>query len=168
MKYWRLALTALVLLIVDQLSKFWILQTLPNGTYFTFGSSKPIAIIPHFFYIVHIQNAGAAWGIFSGYTQWLTLLGFIALVLIYLFRDEFQLQRHEMQIAFGLLIGGIIGNMIDRIVYGQVIDFLDFHFGNYRYPAFNIADCGITIGVALYIIFSIIGHFRQHKLNKDK
>jgi signal peptidase II len=61
-----------------------------------------------------------------------------------------------MQVAFGLLVGGIIGNMIDRFAYGHVVDFLDFHFGTYRYPSFNIADCGITVGVVLYILATFL------------
>ena len=141
-----------MILIVDQLSKLWILQLLPNGSYFLDSVNKPIVVIPHFFYIVHIKNPGAAWGILAGFTVWLAALGFIALVLLFVFRKELQLHRNIMQYAFGLLTGGIIGNMIDRIAYGSVIDFLDFHFGTYRYPAFNVADCGITIGVAIYII----------------
>ena len=57
-----------------------------------------------------------------------------------------------MQISFGLLCGGIVGNLIDRLAYGHVVDFLDFHFGSYVYPTFNIADSGIVIGVGIYFI----------------
>ena len=153
--YWRLFVTVLWVILLDQLSKIWILHHLPIDTYFLDSIHQPIAIIPHFFYIVHIQNIGAAWGILAGYTFWLIALGFVALFMLYFYRKEFGLNRPILQYAFGLLIGGIIGNMIDRIAYGGVIDFLDFHFGSYRYPAFNVADCGITIGVTVYIIVSI-------------
>jgi signal peptidase II len=60
-----------------------------------------------------------------------------------------------VQVCFGLLCGGIAGNLLDRVVYGHVVDFLDFHFGSYIYPTFNIADSGIVCGVALYILFSL-------------
>jgi len=86
----------------------------------------------------------------------------IALFAIYLLRDTLELHRKSMQYAFGLLAGGILGNMTDRLVHGHVIDFLDFHFPftipwlipTGRYPSFNIADCGIVIGTILYLILS--------------
>jgi len=86
----------------------------------------------------------------------------IALSAIYRFRHTLELHRSSMQLAFGLLIGGVLGNLVDRLVHGHVIDFLDFHLGftiplvlpTGRYPAFNVADCGIVIGVFTYITLS--------------
>ena len=156
--YFRLYFLALVLLALDQATKFWIKSWLPEGTYFIDSASQPpVAVIDSFFYLVHIQNDGAAWGIFSGHGFWLGLLGIGALIAIYSFRNTLMLGHHVFQYAFGLIIGGIIGNMIDRFSTGKVVDFLDFHlplFG--RYPSFNIADCGITIGVGVYIVYSFI------------
>lgn len=149
--YARLYVVALSVLALDQVSKLWILASIPAGTYIY---PEPIVVLKHFFYIVHIHNSGAAWGQLSGNNHWLALLAIIALFFIYFFRKHLELYRHGVQYAFGLLIGGIIGNFIDRIYYGYVIDFLDFHLWSYRFPAFNIADCGITIGVAIYILLS--------------
>lgn len=153
--YGRFYLTALSFLIADQATKLWIMANVAEGTYWFHSALPPIEVIPGFFYIVHIYNPGAAWGIFSGYGFILALLGIVALGFIYCMRREFGLEKPLMQYAFGMLTGGIIGNMIDRFRYDHVVDFLDFHFGNYRYPAFNIADCGITVGVAIYLIASL-------------
>lgn len=156
--YLRLFIIAALIIITDQVSKHWILENLTEGTYWLDSETHPpITIIEGFFYIVHIQNKGAAWGMFAGMGRVFAALGFFALFAIYYFRKALFLDRHRMQVAFGLMTGGIIGNMIDRIRFNQVVDFLDFHLPIYgRYPSFNVADCGITIGVGLYIIFSFI------------
>ncbi|MGE9293086.1 MAG: signal peptidase II [Puniceicoccales bacterium] len=154
---YRLLLTiALVVLILDQLTKLLIVEWLPVGTYFVGSVLPPVEVIPGFFYLVHITNKGAAWGMMEGYTVILGVLGIIALYAIFHYRAVLGLKRPLMQIAFGLLVGGIIGNMIDRFAYGHVVDFIDLHFGSYRYPSFNIADCGITVGVVLYILATLL------------
>ncbi len=150
--YGRLGLTALIVLLLDQLTKSWIVSRIPQGTFVIGPESPPYTVIPDFFYIVHVGNPGAAWGIFEGYGLALAILGILAVVAILIFRKHFELHRPLMQYAFGLLIGGIIGNIIDRLRFGHVVDFLDFHFGSYRYPSFNVADSGITVGVAIYIL----------------
>ena len=142
-----------VVFIFDQLSKLWIIghPDLPIGSYWPYGGME---IIPGFFYIAHIGNRGAAWGLFVGYGFWLGLIAIGALVFIYLFRNELALRRLYMQVAFGLLCGGILGNLIDRLLRGHVVDFLDFHLPGYRWPAFNLADSGICIGITIYVIFN--------------
>ena len=155
---------ACVVFALDQITKAWIFQNLDLDDYHPPDS---IPVIEGFFYIVHIGNEGAAWGLLSGYSGWLALFALVALVAIYKLRHTLELHRPIMQIAFGLLIGGIIGNLVDRMIHGHVIDFLDFHFPftipyimpTGRYPSFNIADAGIMIGTFLYIWVS----FRQPK-----
>ncbi len=157
--YRRLYYTAGLLLLADVITKWWILRTLPFNTY---HPSESITVIDGFFYIVHIGNEGAAWGILSGYSGWLALFAVVALIAIYCLRHSLELKRPAHQIAFGLLIGGVLGNLIDRVAHGHVIDFLDFHLPfsipwvleNGRYPSFNIADSGIVIGVFTYLILS--------------
>lgn len=157
--YRLLFVSALVVFILDQLTKTWIFNNLELDSYFYPDS---IQVIDGFFYIVHIGNEGAAWGMLSGYSGLLAAFALIALFAIYKLRHSLELHRKPMQWAFGLLIGGIIGNLVDRLVHGHVIDFLDFHLpftipwilSNGRYPSFNIADCGIVIGTILYIILS--------------
>lgn len=149
---WLLVLTALVFLL-DQLSKLWILRALPLGAYYP---PDAIVIVPDFFHIVHLGNTGAAWGMFQGMSHWLALLAGAALVAIFLFRRYLNLHLLPVQITFGLLSGGIAGNLIDRARHGYVVDFLDFHFGTFTWPAFNIADAGICVGVILYLAFAFL------------
>lgn len=159
--YKPLFIVAGIVFVLDQLTKAWIFNNpdLPLDSYFYPDS---IEVIKGFFYIVHIGNEGAAWGMFSGYGGVLALFAVIALIAIYILRHSLELHRKPMQLAFGMLSGGVLGNMIDRLIHGHVIDFLDFHFPfsipyllpGGRYPAFNIADCGIVIGVFLYITLS--------------
>ena len=158
-RYRILFVAAFLVFVLDQITKAWIFFNLDLDSYYQPDS---IALIDGFFYIVHIGNEGAAWGMLSGYGGLLAVFALIALFAIYLLRDTLELHRKSMQYAFGLLAGGILGNMTDRLVHGHVIDFLDFHFPftipwlipTGRYPSFNIADCGIVIGTILYLILS--------------
>jgi signal peptidase II len=159
--YGRLLFTALVLFIADQVTKTWIFNTLPLGSYFP---PDWVPVAEGFFYIVHIGNEGAAWGLLTGYGTFLAIFALVALAAIYHFRHSLELHRPGMQYAFGLLVGGVVGNLVDRLLHGHVIDFLDFHLPftlpwileNGRWPAFNLADCGITGGVALYVLLSFV------------
>ena len=158
-RYRILFVAAFLVFVFDQITKAWIFCTLDLDSYYQPDS---IAVIDDFFYIVHIGNEGAAWGMLSGYGGLLAAFALIALFAIYLLRNTLELYRKSMQYAFGLLAGGILGNMTDRLVHGHVIDFLDFHLPfvipwlmpTGRYPSFNIADCGIVIGTMLYLILS--------------
>jgi signal peptidase II len=147
---WLLILTV-VIFTLDQITKVWINHTLPFDTYFEPGR---ITVIPSFFHLVHVGNTGAAWGMFAGKTVWLALLAVGTLVAIYFFRHHLELRRTVTQVCFGLLCGGIVGNLVDRIVHKHVIDFLLFTFGSYDFPAFNIADSAICVGVAIYLFQS--------------
>jgi signal peptidase II len=126
---------------------------MPLGTY---DSPGRIEVIPGFFNLVHVVNTGAAWSILAGRGPLLSLLAVAALAAIFFLRRAIELRRPVTQIAFGLLCGGIAGNLADRIARGHVIDFFDFHFGNYAYPAFNIADSGICVGVAMYVLITFL------------
>ncbi len=142
---------ALAVFVLDQLSKAWIYATMPLGSYGRTG----IEVIPNFFYLVHVGNTGAAWSMLSGKSFFLALLALATLAAIFIWRHALGLRDRLTQVAFGLLCGGIIGNLVDRLVHGHVIDFVDLHFGSYVYPTFNIADSGICIGVGLYLWHSL-------------
>ena len=159
--YYRLLNIAGLILVLDQITKVLIQYSIPfESSYFP---PDRVTIIENFFYLVHIGNKGAAWGMFSEYSGILTLLSFAVLLFIYYYRKHLELQRGTVQIAFGLLIGGILGNLIDRIRVGHVIDFIDIHlpftlpyilpYG--RWPAFNIADSAIVIGMLFYLLLSL-------------
>ena len=163
--------------VLDQVTKVWIFNTMPLDSYFYPHDEHVIEVIRNFFYIVHIGNEGAAWGMFAGHGEVLALFALVALAAIYKFRHSLELYRIPMQFAFGLLIGGVLGNLVDRLVHGHVIDFLDFHFPftipwvlpTGRYPSFNVADCGIVIGVFTYIILSFFSQSEQvQKTQSDR
>lgn len=113
-----------------------------------------IVIINNFFKITYAHNIGAAWSILSGGRIILIILGIVAINLIYVFFINNKELNKKQQIIYGLLLSGILGNLIDRIIYGYVIDYLDFNIFGYNYPIFNLADILIVISVILIIIFS--------------
>lgn len=135
-------------LIFDQVSKLWIIHSV---------MAPPRSIeINSFLNIVMVWNTGISFGMFNeGVSVWVmaALAGIIILVLmIWFFRSD----RIRQRIALGLIIGGALGNLIDRLYYGAVADFLDFHFNDWHWPAFNIADSGITIGAILFIVDGLL------------
>ena len=159
--YYRLFVIAGLILVLDQITKILVQYSIPfESSYF---APDRVTIIEDFFYLVHIGNQGAAWGMFSEYSGVLTLLSFAVLLFFFCFRKQLEFHRGTVQIAFGLLIGGILGNLIDRIRVGHVIDFIDIHlpftlpyilpFG--RWPAFNIADSAIVVGMLFYLLLSL-------------
>ena len=151
--YRLLLCLSLGIFIADQLTKAWIAHRLPFGTYGE--ASGAIRVIGNFFYLVHVGNTGAAWSMFTGQSVLLALLAAGTLVAIFFWRRSLGLRDVLAQICFGLLCGGIVGNLTDRLMHGHVIDFIDLHFGTYTYPTFNVADSGICVGVILYLLLSL-------------
>lgn len=159
--FWKLAAAIFV---ADQFSKLVVIATIPPMMPELPGfeaASQPIPVIPDFFNLVHVGNFGAAWGIFYGQKILLTLFAVAVLWAIFHFRRQLEIERRPVQVAFGLLVGGIFGNLLDRLWHGYVIDFLDFRIPviDYRWPSFNIADCGIVVGVALFLILNTLPLF---------
>jgi len=159
--YRRLWVFAGVVFALDQATKAVIAARLPFGSY---GPSGYFEIFPGFLNLVHVGNTGAAWSMFSGKSLWLAGLALGTLTAIFIWRRTLGLQHASVQPAFGLLCGGILGNLVDRLVHGHVIDFLDFHFGSYTYPTFNVADSAIFAGVFWYMLWSL----RQPAAGSDK
>jgi signal peptidase II len=153
LRYWRLLAIAAAVLAADQASKAWIVAHLSFNTYGDAGGA--IRIVPRFFYIVHVGNTGAAWSVLTGRSILLAVLAAGTLVAIFLGRRALGLAAPQAQACFGLMCGGIAGNLVDRVTKGHVVDFLDFHFGSYVYPTFNLADSAICVGVALYALHSM-------------
>ena len=145
----RILLTAALVLLADQLTKLIVINAI--------DTSQQVIVIEGFLKFVNWHNTGAAWSLFSGYPKALAALGILALLLLYFFRNALQLKLPPSQWSFGLIIGGILGNLIDRFRLGHVTDFLDFHAAGWHFPSFNVADSAITIGVGMHILFS----FRQ-------
>lgn len=166
----RLTGIASTVLFIDQVTKFLIQKYVVFGT--SYFEPDRITIIDNFLYIVHIGNEGAAWGLFAEYKHILTLLAFFVLGFIYVFREQLELYDYKIQIAFGLLIGGILGNLTDRLFVGYVIDFIDVHLPiqipgiipDGRWPAFNVADSAIVIGMIAYLYIYTF-HTHRYALN---
>lgn len=144
---------SVVIIVLDQASKLYIDQA------FTLYQQKPI--IDGFFNLTLAYNKGAAFSFLAnegGWQRWL-FTGLAALVSGVIFYWLKGLKSHEKitAISLSLILGGAIGNVIDRIAYGHVIDFLDFYYQQYHYPAFNVADSAITVGAALLIFHTLFG-----------
>jgi len=135
-------LTGFLIAVADQLSKLWIRTNIPHGySLFEIG----------FFRIIHVHNTGAAFGLFQDQSFALTIVALtgITVLFVYVFviyRRFPSLENMHGRLALGLILGGTIGNVIDRFRFGYVIDFIDFGF----WPAFNIADSAVTVGVILF------------------
>ncbi len=115
-----------------------------------------ITIIKKLFKLTLVYNKGAAWGIFSNNKALLIITTILAIIITTSFIKTFK-NNNRNNLAFGLLIGGMLGNLTDRLLYGHVRDFLDFKIFNYNYPIFNISDIAIVVSVILLIIAIIKG-----------
>ena len=121
-----------------------------------------IVLIDGFFDLRYIQNTGAAWGLFSDGHFWLAGLSFVVLIIMVIWQRYFFRDCTMDRIAFGLLAGGIIGNFIDRVRLQYVVDFLDFYWRGRHFPAFNVADSAICVGVGLLLISQYFVARTQH------
>lgn len=140
------AATALAVLILDQLAKYWALQRLPPGL--------PRTVIDGFFSLTLVLNPGLAFGMLAGVpTAWRWLVALLSIgalaVLATVGLRMLPGGGRLTPLALGLIFGGAVGNLIDRARFGAVVDFLDFFWRGYHWPAFNVADSAITVGVAL-------------------
>jgi signal peptidase II len=151
-KYWFLGFSFLVVVILDLVTKGYII------THFPLYSSRPV--IPGFFNLVHIQNKGVAFGILGEAAPvWrdtlLLLFPVIAMSGILIFAFGYPQKRIGVLLSLGGILGGALGNLIDRLRFRGVIDFLDIFWGQYHWPAFNVADSAITLGV-LFLAFGYL------------
>jgi signal peptidase II len=136
---------------LDQASKWLVASRFPFNPRHLHAYELERVVIDGFCYIIHVGNTGAAWSMFAGQGILLAALAALTLAGIFFWRHALGLRTTSAQIAFGLLCGGIVGNLVDRLLHGHVIDFIDLHFGSYIYPTFNVADSGICVGVLLYL-----------------
>jgi len=146
LRWWWLTL---VCLLVDQISKQWVATQM--------DLYQSIEILP-FFNLTYVHNLGAAFSFLAdqgGWQRWFfTAIASIASIVFIVWLAKTPKENKILGIAFALLLSGALGNLIDRVLFGYVIDFLDFYLGSYRWPAFNVADSMIFIGAALMIIDS--------------
>jgi len=143
------------LVTADQLTKYFIVVN-SSSLY-----SNPITIIPGCLNIVTVRNTGAAWGVFHGNNVTLLIVAVIALVVFTVLFKAITEWYPERVLGFFMIISGIAGNSLDRIFRGSVVDFLDFYIKNWHWPAFNVADSAICVGVTIIILSTIFRTARQ-------
>lgn len=135
-------------IIVDRVTKLWAIKTLLTG--------KDIVVIKNFFQFSYLENTGAAFGIFRDKLMFLTIITLIVVsgVIVYLFK--FKPTSKLLRVSLALIISGAIGNLIDRIHYKYVVDFILFHYKDiYYFPTFNVADVLVSVGTILLALFVI-------------
>lgn len=136
---------SMLIIVLDQLTKWWLADALQ------YGESLPLT---SFFNLVHAHNSGAAFSFLAGEGGWQRFF-FIGIALAASMLMIHLLRKHAQErvfcFALSLILGGALGNLIDRVRFGYVIDFLDFYYAGYHFPAFNVADSAISVGAALLI-----------------
>ena len=155
----RVASIALMVVALDQLTKQLVLRSL--------GYAQEKIVVDGFFKFVHWTNTGAAWSLFRGNNMLLAIIAIVALVVLFFSRHHFDARTLMGQVAFGLICGGIVGNLIDRLLPSRkhVIDFIYFYLQQRNgtevgFPAFNIADTAICTGVGLVFLITWKGESR--------
>jgi signal peptidase II len=156
---------SLPLLALDQFTKWLVLRYIPSG--------HEIPVVPGFFSLVHVTNTGAAFGMFQHKNSLFVLLAIVALAAIafFLIRDPWTTDPKKRQtmltkIALSLLAAGVLGNLIDRLFRGSVVDFLNFYFREYVWPSFNVADSCICIAAGLLILGSFFNRRTDEPMNR--
>jgi len=154
----KISIIGLIIFILDQIVKLAIGFSIP------LNRSK--IIIKDFFSISNVHNYGAAFSIFYGNRILLIIVSLLALFLIYFFLLR-NLKNTKLEIiTYSLLIGGILGNLLDRIIYGYVVDFFDFKIFGYNFPVFNIADICIVCSAILIIADTLRGYINENRSRK--
>lgn len=157
LKWWWIAAAAIVF---DQLTKLWIVGSIPNG-----GSVTVLPVLN----IIHTYNPGAAWSMFAnagGAQRWVfsALAVVVSVVLVYWLRRLSLASQRLLIAGLTLILGGAIGNVLDRLRLGHVVDFVQVHWADSYFPAFNVADSAISIGAVLVVLDALFESQRERKL----
>jgi len=151
-KYQILLIVSLIVVILDQFTKWLVLVNIPMYS--------SITIVSHFFNLTHIHNTGGAFGFMANQSELIRQILFhgvslISLGVIIYFYHQAPEEYPFLLISLSLIFGGAIGNLIDRFRMGEVVDFLDFYIGSYHWPAFNVADSAVSVGVTVLMYYMI-------------
>lgn len=150
---------ALIIVALDQLTKWLIVKNMELG--------ESLIIIKDFFYITSHRNAGAAWGILQGQMWLFYIITVTVVIAIVYYLEKHAKGKPLFQLSLAFILGGAIGNFIDRLFRKQVVDFLDTYIFTYDFPIFNIADSALTIGVVLMFL-QMIREGREEKVKKNE
>lgn len=146
---WLIIAIVAITLIVDQLTKYLVV------TQMTLGQSIPL--IDNFIYITSHRNEGAAWGILQGKMMFFYIITLVVVGVVIVWLSRLDVKKDKLLvIALAFILGGALGNFIDRVFYQHVVDFIDTYIFGYDFPIFNIADSALTIGVALMALDAIL------------
>jgi signal peptidase II len=154
-KHWVFGISLPLVFALDQATKAWVERTVPLY--------ESIIVVPGLFNITHVKNTGVAFGLFAGHASTLRTLFFGAitlgaLMLILLVFRTVKEKRILAPLCLGMIMAGALGNLVDRIRWGFVIDFMDLHWKTYHWPAFNVADSAITVGILLVLMENLLLH----------
>ena len=159
MKNKKTYIIALFILITDIITKNLISNLMLE--------EQSIKIINNFLYLTYVKNTGIAFSFLEGKVPLIISLTIIIIIILIKYLQKRELTKLET-ISYGLVIGGALGNLIDRIIYGYVIDFIDIYIFSYDYPIFNIADIGVVIGIILILITSIKESSDKNETNSNQ
>ncbi|KAB2494762.1 signal peptidase II [Priestia endophytica] len=148
-------LIALFVIALDQLTKWIVVQKMEYG--------ESITVIENFFYITSHRNRGAAWGILEGKMWFFYLITIIVIGAIIVYIQKLGKKEARLKVALAFMLGGAIGNFIDRLIRKEVVDFIDTYIFSYNYPIFNIADSALVIGVILVCVFTLFDGKKESK-----
>ena len=159
-KYWVLLVFCIGILLLDQWTKSMVVQKLPLY--------QRVEVVQGFFNLTHVRNTGGAFGVFGGEKGGLGSILFVVVSLVAIGAIVFlfvKIKENEriLALSFSLILSGAAGNLIDRLRYGEVVDFLDFHLFTYHWPAFNVADSAICIGIGLMALELLKGDRKKSK-----
>ncbi|MBP2256129.1 signal peptidase II [Virgibacillus alimentarius] len=155
--YWYYVIT-IAIIGIDQLSKWMVVKNMEIY--------DQITVIENFFYLTSHRNTGAAWGILEGKMNFFYIITVIVVIGVIFYLHKYGKENKLLAVSLSFVLGGAIGNFIDRILHKEVVDFLDFIIFNYDYPIFNIADSALVVGVILLLIFTFMDE-RKERVHHD-
>ena len=146
---------AVVMIVIDQWTKYLVIENM------TIGESIPV--IENIFYLTSHRNPGAAWGILQGQMWFFYIITLIVVGIIIYYIEHYAKTNRLLGISLGLVLGGAIGNLIDRVRFQEVVDFVDVYIFSYDFPIFNVADSSLVVGVILIGIITLFEEARKDK-----
>lgn len=146
---------AVVMIVIDQWTKYLVIENM------TIGESIPV--IENIFYLTSHRNPGAAWGILQGQMWFFYIITLIVVGIIIYYIEHYAKTNRLLGVSLGLVLGGAIGNLIDRVRFQEVVDFVDVYIFSYDYPIFNVADSSLVVGVILIGIITLFEEVRKDK-----
>ena len=154
-KYAFVLTVAAIVLGLDQATKWYIRSTV--------GLYESVVVLDSFFHITHVRNAGGAFSLFAGAPNavrlpFFVLVSIVAVTALLIFVGRVEPHRRLLLFALGAILGGALGNLVDRMLSGEVTDFLDFHWHGWYWPAFNVADSFISTGMVILLVYSFFVH----------